>query len=91
MMLKARVGDVTDGSEVRAAMDGVDAVVHMAALLHINPPPKMREKYVRVNVGGTEAVVDAAIKAGVHLYPLFCSARLRCMGRQGRVFNDVTN
>ncbi len=70
--VEARVGDVTDVSEVRAATDGVDAVVHMAALLHIvNPPPEMREKYVRVNVGGTEAVVDAAIKTGVQRVVLF--------------------
>ena len=41
-------------------------------ILHIvNPRPEMREKYVRVNVGGTEAVVDAAIKAGVQRVVLF--------------------
>jgi nucleoside-diphosphate-sugar epimerase len=47
-------------------MQGVEVVIHLAALLHIvNPPPAMREKYERVNVGGTAAVVEAAIKAGV--------------------------
>jgi hypothetical protein len=30
----------------------VDAVIHLAALLHIvNPPPELREKYERVNIG----------------------------------------
>ncbi len=44
----------------------MDAVVHMAALLHIvNPPPELREKYERVNIGGTATVVEAAIKEGV--------------------------
>ena len=44
----------------------MDAVVHMAALLHIvNPPPELREKYERVNIGGTATVVESAIKAGV--------------------------
>jgi UDP-glucose 4-epimerase len=42
-------------------MQGVDAVVHLAALLHINPPPELRQKYERINVGGTATVVDAAI------------------------------
>ena len=38
------IGDVTDKAAVQSAMQGVDAVVHMAALLHIvNPPPEMRE------------------------------------------------
>jgi len=47
-------------------MQGVDVVVHLAALLHIvNPPLELREKYERVNVDGTATVVDAAIKAGV--------------------------
>src|SRR5665647_2234147 len=59
------IGDVNDTSAVQSAMQGVDAVVHMAALLHIvNPPPELREKYERVNVGGTATVVEAAIKAG---------------------------
>ena len=35
----------------------------MAALLHtVNPPPELREKYERVNIGGTATVVEAAIK-----------------------------
>ena len=44
----------------------------MAALLHIvNPPPEMREKYERVNVGGTATVIEATIKAGVRRVVLF--------------------
>jgi nucleoside-diphosphate-sugar epimerase len=59
-------GDVNDQDAVLSAMQGVDAVVHMAALLHlVNPPPALREKYERINVGGTETVVRAAIKSGV--------------------------
>ena len=77
-------------SEVRAAADGVDAVVHMAALLHIvNPPPEMREKYVRVNVGGTEAVVDAAIKAGLQRVVLFST--IAVYGASGgRVLDEMS-
>ncbi len=66
------IGDVTDQLAVQSAMQGVDAVVHMAALLHIvNPPPELREKYERVNIGGTATVVEAAIKAGVKRVVLF--------------------
>ena len=67
-----RMGDVTDAKFVLTAMQGVDSVIHMAALLHVvNPPPEMREKYERVNVGGTTTVVEAAIKAGVKRVVLF--------------------
>ncbi|MCJ7493141.1 MAG: NAD-dependent epimerase/dehydratase family protein, partial [Deltaproteobacteria bacterium] len=65
-------GDVTDKAAVQPAMQGVDAVVHLAALLHIvNPPPELREKYERVNVGGTATVVEAVIRAGVKRVVLF--------------------
>ncbi|MCG2661463.1 MAG: NAD-dependent epimerase/dehydratase family protein, partial [Kiritimatiellae bacterium] len=64
--VETRIGDVTDPSAVQSAMHGVDAVIHLAALLHIiNPPPELREKYERINVGGTATVVEEAVKAGV--------------------------
>ena len=67
-----QIGDVTDQVAVQSAMQGVDAVVHMAALLHIvNPLPEMCEKYERVNIGGTSTVVEVAIKAGVKRIVLF--------------------
>jgi len=60
------IGDVTDQVAVQSAMQGVAAVVHMAALLHIiNPSPELREKYEHVNVGGTATIVKAAIRAGM--------------------------
>lgn len=38
------IGDVTDQVAVQSAMRGVDAVIHLAALLHIvNPPPAMHD------------------------------------------------
>jgi len=66
------IGDVTDQVAVESAMRGVEAVVHMAALLHVfNPPPELREKYERVNVDGTTVIVEAALRAGVRRVVLF--------------------
>lgn len=66
------MGDITDASDVESAMQGVDAVIHMAALLHIiNPPPALKEKYERINVGGTSTVVAAALQAAVKRIVLF--------------------
>ena len=62
----ARLGDITDPAAVQTAMVGVDGVIHLAALLHIiNPPPELRSRYERINVGGTANVVEAARQAGV--------------------------
>jgi UDP-glucose 4-epimerase len=71
-LVEVVIGDVTDKVAVESAMQGMNAVVHMAALLHIvNPSPELREKYEHVNVGGTATVVEAAIKAGVKRVVLF--------------------
>lgn len=84
------IGDVTDQAAVQSAMQGVDAVVHMAALLHIvNPPPELREKYERVNIGGTATVVEAAIKAGVKRVVLFSTIAVYGPS-EGRVLNEMS-
>jgi UDP-glucose 4-epimerase len=64
--VEARIGDVTDPGAVQSALQGVDGVIHLAALLHIvNPLPGFQEKYERINVGGTANVVESALQAGV--------------------------
>lgn len=66
------LGDITDPDAVQAVMQGVDGVIHMAALLHIvNPPPSIRPRYERINVGGTANVVEAARQAGVERLVFF--------------------
>lgn len=50
-------GDITQPESVRRAIDGVDAMVHLAGIL---PPlsEKNPELAARVNVGGTQTIVD---------------------------------
>ena len=60
--VEALTGDITGVAAVQSAVEGTEAVIHLAALLHIpNPPPALLEKYERINVGGTVTVVKAAI------------------------------
>jgi len=84
------MGDATDPVAIQSAMQGVNAVIHMAALLHIvNPPPGLRETYERINVGGTTTVVEAAIKAGVERVVLFST--IAVYGRaEGCVLNEFS-
>lgn len=51
-------GDITAADSVRQALDGVDAVIHMAGIL---PPVTEANPGLanRVNVGGTKTLVDA--------------------------------
>lgn len=88
--IEVLIGDVTDHEAVQSAMQDVDAVVHMAAILHIvNPSPALHKKYERVNIGGTEAVVKAAIKAGVKRIVLFSTIAVYGTS-DGRVLNEMS-
>jgi UDP-glucose 4-epimerase len=61
-----RIGDVCDGQAVRSAVAGADVVVHLAALLHqAENMAGLDHRYERVNVGGTENVVRAAVVENV--------------------------
>lgn len=62
----ARVGDIGDADTVRCAAEGADVVIHLAALLHqCEPHTSLERDFERVNVGGTENLVCAAVASGV--------------------------
>jgi UDP-glucose 4-epimerase len=85
-----RLGDITDATTVRAAMAGVDVVIHMAALLHIvNPSPALRPQYERVNIGGTQVVIEAARAAGVKRLVFFSTIAVYG-DSQGRLLDEDT-
>ncbi len=54
-------GSVTDAAAVARAVEGVDAVVHLAARVSLAGP---RAEFDAVNVGGTTTLLDAAERAG---------------------------
>jgi nucleoside-diphosphate-sugar epimerase len=83
-------GDVADVAAVRAAMQDAESVIHMAALLHVeNLPPALQDQYERINVGGTAAVVTAAIQAGVRRVVFFST--IAVYGRSsGRILTEDT-
>jgi len=88
--VETQISDITDSTAVWRAMQGVDAVIHLAALLHIvNPPQAMRERYERINVGGTATVVDAAMRAGVKRIVLFSTIAVYGPSN-GRILTEET-
>ncbi len=58
-------GDLSDATQLRAAMDGADAVIHGAAVYEMGIPASARAAMADANVGGTERVLAAAADAGV--------------------------
>jgi nucleoside-diphosphate-sugar epimerase len=66
-------GDITRPDSVQKALEGVDAVVHMAGIL----PPVAYEKpelAAKVNVGGTRIVVDILKQTGRQIPFIFTSS-----------------
>jgi nucleoside-diphosphate-sugar epimerase len=56
------LADVADPDAVRTAVAGHDAVVHLAAKVNVVGP---EAEYLRVNVEGTRAIIDACLATGV--------------------------
>lgn len=61
------VGDLGTGPLDAKALAGVEAVVHLAARTHVldETAADPLEAYRRINVDGTQALLDAAVAAGV--------------------------
>lgn len=88
--IEMRLGDITDPNVVHSAMQGVDAVVHLAALLHIsNPADELRHQFERINVGGTAAIVEASLKANVKRVVFFSTIAVYG-DSHGRVLDEAS-
>lgn len=59
------IGDVRDRSRLERAMQGVDVVIHAAALKQVPACEYNPIEAVKTNVHGAENIVDAAIDTGV--------------------------
>lgn len=59
------LGDIRDASRVHAAFLGMDAVIHAAALKHVDRSEESPGEFLRTNVLGTENVLRAATSTDV--------------------------
>jgi len=63
--LRYFIGDVRDGSRLRRAMQGIDYVIHAAALKHVPIAEYNPIEVINTNIYGAENVINAAIDCGV--------------------------
>jgi len=59
------IGDIRDRDRLLRAFQGVDFIVHAAALKQVDTAEYNPFEYVKTNVLGSQNVIDAAIEAGV--------------------------
>lgn len=63
--LRFFLGDVRDVQRLRRALDGVEAVIHAAALKQVDAIEYNPSEAVKTNVGGAHNLIEAATEAGV--------------------------
>ena len=59
------LGDIRDSNKLARKMDGVDVVLHTAALKHVILCEQSPRDAVQTNIHGVQNVIDAALQAGV--------------------------
>ena len=59
------IGDVRDKARLVRAFEGVDVVIHAAAMKHVHLAEYNPMECVKTNINGAENVIDAALQCGV--------------------------
>ena len=59
------IGDVRDRARLRRALEGIDTVVHAAALKQVPAAEYNPMEFIRTNVFGAENLIEASVDAGV--------------------------
>lgn len=59
------IGDVRDGKRLLSAFEGIDIVIHAAAMKHVHIAEYNPMECIKTNILGAENVIDAAMKTGV--------------------------
>jgi UDP-N-acetylglucosamine 4,6-dehydratase/5-epimerase len=59
------IGDVRDKSRLKSAFEGIDIVIHAAAMKHVHLAEYNPMECVKTNINGAENVIDAALESGV--------------------------
>ena len=57
--------DVRDGERLLRACEGIDVIIHAAAIKQVDTAEYNPDECIKTNIGGAENVINAALKAGV--------------------------
>ena len=59
------IGDVRDYERLKRACNGIDYIVHAAAMKHVHIAEYNPDECVKTNIGGAENVIKAALETGI--------------------------
>lgn len=61
------IGDVRDLARLTRACDGIDIIIHTAALKHVPIAEYNPDEFIKTNIGGAQNIVDAALSTNVKI------------------------
>ncbi len=64
-MIRYFIGDVRDYNRLKRALNGIDYVIHAAAMKHVHIAEYNPDECVKTNIGGAENLVQACLSNGV--------------------------
>ena len=64
-MMRYLIGDVRDGERLKRACEGVDVIIHTAAIKQVDTAEYNPRECIKTNVDGAVNVINAAIDCGV--------------------------
>ena len=59
------IGDVRDGMRLKRACEGIDVIIHTAALKQVPTAEYNPDEFIKTNIGGAQNVIDAALSMNV--------------------------
>ncbi|WP_321307494.1 UDP-N-acetylglucosamine 4,6-dehydratase (inverting) [Marinifilum fragile] len=63
--LRFFIGDVRDGERLKRACEGIDVIIHAAAIKQVDTAEYNPDECIKTNVHGAQNVIDAALSTGV--------------------------
>jgi len=78
----AVIGNIDESTDWTRALDGIDAVVHLAAKAHATRPAKLAsQEFHATNALGTQRLMRSAVTAGVRRFIYLSSVKVNGEGR----------
>jgi UDP-N-acetylglucosamine 4,6-dehydratase/5-epimerase len=63
--LRFFIGDVRDGERLERACEGIDVIIHAAAIKQVDTAEYNPEECIKTNIHGAQNVINAALKCGI--------------------------
>lgn len=61
------IGDIRDTARFKRACEGIDIIIHAAALKQVPTAEYNPDEFIKTNIGGAQSVIDAALSTNVKI------------------------